>query len=80
MKVKVQMLCGPHAEYYVTEATFKLMESHVGCGLVKTYNILPVGRAIVDWNKVVAIAGQATSKSEPKRSLFAIPKLGLWGS
>src|ERR1051326_4499875 len=44
MKVRLKMVCGPHSEYYVSEATFKLMESHVGCGLVKPYNILPVGR------------------------------------
>ena len=80
MKVRLKMVCGPHSEYYVSEATFKLMESHVGCGLVKTYNILPVGRAVIDWNNVVSIAKLGALKSEPKRSLFALPKLGLWGS
>lgn len=79
MKVRLQMLCGPHPEYYVSEATYRTMESHVGCGLSKTYAILPVGNVVVDWTKVISIQKLGAVKSEPKRSLFAMPKFGLWG-
>ena len=79
MKVRLKMLCGPHAEYYVSEATYNQMESHVGCGLVKTYAILPVGRVVVDWNNAISVVKIGAAKAEPKRSPFAIPKFGLWG-
>jgi hypothetical protein len=77
MKIRLKMLNGPTVEHYVSQDTFKLMESHVGCGAVKTYNLVPVGRASIDWSNVVSVAKIGVQQPAVRRSPFVMPKFGF---
>ena len=77
MKIKLRMVNGPAQEWTVTPRTLRLMETDLGCGLKKSYPILPGGSTVVDWQGVLSIAPIPGQTPNVSRNTWFQPKLSF---